>query len=488
MNNTGNNNVVTRFAPSPTGFMHVGSIRTAIFAYLLARKNNGKFILRIEDTDKNREVSGSVEHIIKSLEWFKIDYDYGPNKNNHFGSAFQSERLDIYIDYAKKLVDKGLAYPDPYTEEEIESFRKKSEQDKKPFLFRDFRPSQFDKWEGKKPLRFKVPEIKRYNWFDIVMGDLSAGEEALDDFILIKADGYPTYNFAHIIDDFEMGVNYVIRGQEFISSTPKFLSLYDALEFKYPNFVTVPPILKDDRSKKLSKRDGSKDIFKYKDEGYLPEALFNFLALLGWHPSDERELFTKEELINIFDITKIQKGGAGFDDKKLNWINKEHIRRLKNSERLVFINKFLTDDIKNLPYFNDEMLLKASHTIIDHIETGLDITSMSKEGHFSYFFDIPDYESLLLLWKNENSIDTKRRLTEVLDIIKNIDENIFNDVSSIKDTLLPYAEKEGKGQVLWPLRVALSGLEKSSDPFSIMHIVGKDRVVLCINKAIEMLK
>jgi glutamyl-tRNA synthetase len=376
MDNNLQEKVVTRFAPSPTGFMHVGGVRTAIFAYLFAKKHNGTFILRIEDTDKAREVSGSVDHIIESLKWFGLDYDYGPDKVNPFGSAKQSERLESYLKWARILEEKGLAYQDPFTDEEIESLKKKAEEEKRPFLIREHRKNVDTKWDGKSALRFKVPVVKRYTWTDEVRGELSAGEEALDDFILIKADGYPTYNFAHIIDDFEMGVSHIIRGQEFISSTPKFLSLYDALGFKYPKFITVPPILRDDRTKKLGKRDGAKDILDYKKEGYLPEALFNFLAFLGWHPVDERELFTKEDLINIFDIHRIQKGGALFDEKKLDWINREHIRKLKNSQKVSFISDFIPEKIKSLPYFSEEMVLKSAHTIVDHIEKGLDVSTM----------------------------------------------------------------------------------------------------------------
>ena len=481
------NKVVTRFAPSPTGFMHIGGIRTAIFAYLWARKNNGIFILRIEDTDKSREVSGSIEHIIESLKWFGLDYDFGPDKNNPFGSCKQSERLDSYIKWAKILEEKGFAYPDTFSTEEIESLRKKAEDEKRPFLIREHRKENLSKWDGKTALRFKVPEIKRYTWKDTVMGELSAGPEALDDFILIKADGFPTYNFAHIIDDYEMGVNCIIRGQEFISSTPKFLSLYDALGFSYPEFVTVPSILRDDRTKKLGKRDGAKDIFDYKDEGYLPEAMFNFLALLGWHPTDERELFTKDELINIFEIDRIQRAGATFNEEKLKWINKEHIRKLDINKKVSFIKSFLSNDIKLLPYFSDDILAKSSNIIIDHIDKGLDVTEMSISGELNYIFDVPKYDKLMLLWKNENMDDTKKRLQIVYDFVKGMDDSVFEHSSTIKDSIFKVALKEGTGQLLWPLRVALSGLSKSPDPFTIMHIIGKERTLGCLELAIKMI-
>ena len=213
--------VVTRFAPSPTGFMHIGGIRTALFAHLWARKNNGTFILRIEDTDRDREVEGSIDHIQESLRWLSIDWDYGPDHEGPFGSCIQSKRLDSYKAAAMELLAKGFAYPDTHSPEDIERLRAAAIEQKRPFLIREHRPSTTLPWDGKSPLRFKVPEIKRFSWHDEVRGDLSAGEEAVDDFILIKADGYPTYNFAHIIDDHVMSVTHIFRGDEFISSTPR---------------------------------------------------------------------------------------------------------------------------------------------------------------------------------------------------------------------------------------------------------------------------
>ena len=213
--------VVTRYAPSPTGFQHIGGIRTALFAYLHARKNNGTFILRIEDTDKDREVAGAIEHTKEALQWIGIDWDYGPDTETPFGSCIQSKRLPIYKKYAEKLIAKGLAYPDPYTTDEVAAFKEKAIAEKRPFLFRNHRPASFDVWDGSKPLRLKVTDIKRYIWQDITRGELTAGEEMLDDVVLIKSDGYPTYTFAHIIDDLEMGVTHIMRADEFISSMPK---------------------------------------------------------------------------------------------------------------------------------------------------------------------------------------------------------------------------------------------------------------------------
>lgn len=317
----------TRFAPSPTGYLHVGGVRTALFAWLLARQSKGQFILRLEDTDKVREVEGSGQHIMDSLRWLGLEWDEGIDVGGPRGPYKQSDRLDIYHEWAQKMVDKGRAYVDPYTKEEVEEFRKKSQAEKKPFLFRDYRPENPPAWDGKQPLRFKS-EPKAYNWHDAIMGELSAGEEAVDDFIIMKSDGYPTYNFAHIIDDMLMGCTHIIRSQEFVASTPRFLNLYEALEIERPILATVPMVLGPDGKKKLSKRDGAKDILDYAREGYLPEALVNFMASLGWNDGTEQEIFSVDELIEKFSLDRVQRGGAHFDERRLLWMNGAHIRAL----------------------------------------------------------------------------------------------------------------------------------------------------------------
>lgn len=483
--------IVTRFAPSPTGFLHIGGVRTALFAYLFARQNNGTFILRIEDTDKEREVPGSIKHIQDSLSWVGIDWDYGPDKVAPFGSVIQSERLPTYLEWANKLIEKGLAYPDPYTKDELDEFRKKAEQEKRPFLFRDHRPETFEVWDGKKPLRFKVPEIKRYKWNDVVRGELEAGEEALDDFILIKSDGYPTYNFAHIIDDYNMGVTHIMRADEFIASTPKFLSLYDALGFERPVFVSLPPILRDDRTKKLGKRDGAKDILDYKNEGYLPEAMMNFLALIGWNPGTEQEIFTKDELINFFDIDKIQKAGGAFNEEKLDWMNKEHIKKLPIETVLGEIS----NRIKNNPTvtrnekLDDKVFLnKVSGVIMDHIQKWSDVDNMIALGEMVYFFEEPDYPTTMLYWKGNNDTDiTKKHLNWVLQTLNDCSEDVFDSIEGIKSIIFDYATENGRGDVLWPLRVSLSGKEKSPDPFTLLYVIGKHDSIRRITSAVGKL-
>jgi glutamyl-tRNA synthetase len=329
--------VRTRFAPSPTGYLHVGGIRTALFAWLVARQAGGQFILRIEDTDQARTVEGAVQHIIDSLHVLGIDYDEGPDLPGGYGPYVQSERVKAgsYETWAQVLLDSGRAYVDPYTKEEVEAYREQARASKKPFLYRNHRPQQPDTaWEKGKTLRF-CSDPRDYRWHDAVMGDMHAGAEAIDDFILIKSDGFPTYNFAHIIDDHEMAVSHVIRGQEFIASMPNYLNLYEALRFEVPVLATMPHILGPDGRKKLSKRDGAKDVLDYVRDGFIVNALVNFIASLGWNDGTEQEIFTRQELIGKFSLERVQRSGARFDENRLLWMDGTWIRSLNTEELYV---------------------------------------------------------------------------------------------------------------------------------------------------------
>lgn len=323
--------VRTRFAPSPTGLLHVGGIRTALFAWLLARQSGGKFILRLEDTDQAREVAGADQHIMDSLRALGLDYDEGPDIGGAYGPYRQSERLETYKEWADKLVAGGRAYADPFTSEEVQAFRDQAKAAKQPFLYRNNRPENPALWDGSKPLRFKS-EPKAYQWNDAVMGDLSSGPEVIDDFILIKSDGFPTYNFAHIIDDMLMECSHVIRGQEFLASTPNYLNLYEALEIERPILATMPHILGPTGTKKLSKRDGAKDVLDYVRDGFLLSAMLNFIASLGWNDGTEQEIFSVDELIKKFNLERVGRSGARFDEQRLLWMNGAHIRELPLDE------------------------------------------------------------------------------------------------------------------------------------------------------------
>jgi glutamyl-tRNA synthetase len=482
---------ITRFAPSPTGFLHVGGIRTALYAWLWARKNNGQFILRIEDTDKEREVAGSIEHIMKSLRWVGIDWDKGPDTEGEI-SYIQSKRLDIYKKYAKRLVEKGLAYADPYTEEELESFRKKAEDEKRPFFFRDHRPENPPVWDGTTPLRLKTP-IKTYEWDDVTRGKLKAGPEALDDFVLIKSDGYPTYNFAHIIDDYEMGVTHIMRADEFISSTPKFLALYEALGIERPEIVTLPPILGKDGKKKLGKRDGAKDFLEYKSDGYLPEAMMNFLALIGWNPGGEEEIFSKDDLIKIFDLKQIHVSGGQFNTEKLDWINHEHLKKLGDQEKENYVLSFIPDNIKNLNGFSEQIVKRITPIIIERIKKGIDVIEMAENKELNYFFEKPNYDKDSLFFKS-SKIEAENKykilsdyLNKLILILSEIEEKDFNK-EIVKEKIWSYAEEVGRGDILWPMRYSLSGQDKSPDPFQLAEVLGKKETIERLSLAQEKLK
>ena len=483
--NIGNSNtkVVTRFAPSPTGFVHVGNLRTALYAWAFAKKNNGTFILRIEDTDKAREIDGSIPHIIESLKWIGINWNEGPDIGGHNAPYKQSERLESYQKYAKILVEKGLAYADPYTEEEVEVLRKKADEEKRPFLYRDNRPENPPVWNvgmsNMQPLRFKVKDIKSYEWEDMVRGTLSAGPEALDDFILIKSDGYPTYNFAHIIDDLEMGVTHIMRGDEFISSTPKFLSLYEALEIERPKFVTLPPIMGPDGKKKLGKRDGAKDFLEYKKEGYLPSAMVNFLAFIGWSPKGEEEILTPEEFINLFDIKQIHISGGKFNEEKLGWINKEHIKKLSKEDLEKNIFAWLPKELQ---------IKKIIPIITERISKFGDIKTMVDSGELDFFYKEPVYLKEKLVYKNTEIEKISNNLKKALDALESIEGDDFTK-ENIKNILMVIADKlENRGEILHPLRFALSGLDKSPDPFILAEILGKEETINRLDVAIKILK
>jgi len=475
-----NRDIVTRFAPSPTGFMHVGSVRTALFSFLYARKHGGTFILRIEDTDKEREVEGSVAHIVESLSWLGLSFDEGVEVGGPHAPYIQSQRLALYAQYARTLYEKGYAYPDPYAEEEVEALRARAQEEKRPFLYRDHRPRTIEPWDGLSPLRFKVPELKRYILQDLVRGERSAGEEALDDFILMKGDGYPTYNFSHVVDDIEMNVTHVMRGEEFISSTPKFLSLYEALAVAPPQFATMPVILAPDGKKKLSKRDGAKDILAYKKEGYLPEAFINFLALLGWSPGDDREILTIPELIDAFDLSGIQKGGARLDEQKLRWINHEHLKKYSTQEFASQLTVYLQTEGISIPSY----LKTIAPLLQERYQTFGEVSQALQGGEFSFMSFVS--VDLPLVLKGAESSTVKKHLEEVRRILENIPDDVFG-VIEIRARVFPYADKEGRGSVLWPLRVALSGKEKSPDPFTIADMLGKQESLSRIEKVLKLL-
>lgn len=406
--------VRTRFAPSPTGYLHVGGIRTALFAYLVAKQADGIFVLRFEDTDKKREVAGSAEHLIASLKAIGIEYGEGPDIGGEYGPYIQSQRLDIYKQWAQKLIDSGHAYADPYTSEEVQAFREQAQANKKAFLYRHHRPENPLPWDGTTPLRFKsVP--KSYTYHDEVMGDITTSPEVIDDLILIKSDGYPTYNFAHIVDDAEMHITHVIRGQEFLSSMPNFLALYEALEVERPVFAHMPHIMNEQGNKKLGKRDGAKDVLDYIRDGYLPETMMSFIATMGWNDGTEQEVFTKDELIEKFSLSKVQRSGARFDEKRLLWMNGHFIRELPLESLASRVEYFWSESAKKA---QEGYKLQVLALAQDRLKTLRDLPALT-----SYFFEEPTIDVSLI---TDNKQLKKFSADEVNDLLATVKNELSN--------------------------------------------------------------
>lgn len=469
--------VRTRFAPSPTGYLHVGGIRTALFAWLVARQNNGKFILRLEDTDKKREVEGADNHLMKSLKALGLEYDEGPDKPGKYGPYRQSERLDTYKAWAQKLIDSGRAYADPYAPEEVQAFREEAIKDKKPFLYRNHRPENPPKWNGTQPLRFKS-DPKAYAWHDEVMGDLSTGPEVIDDIILIKSDGYPTYNFAHIIDDAEMNITHVIRGQEFIASTPNYLNLYEALKVERPIFATMPHILNERGNKKLSKRDGAKDILDYIREGYLPEALRSFIATLGWNDGTEQEAFSADELIKKFSLSRVGKSGAHFDQRRLNWVNGYFIREMSLENLYPKAADFWPEAANS---FDDDYKKQVLGLVQERLKYFAELPELTR----FFFTDLPVNPELISTHKQLKRLD-KTELKALLEqAIESLNESDFS-VNDLTERLNKLLEQTGqKPAVLFSLiRIATTQAPASPGLAETLALLGKEKSFERINTQI----
>jgi glutamyl-tRNA synthetase len=465
----------TRFAPSPTGFLHVGGIRTALFAWLVALQAEGQFVLRLEDTDKNREVEGSEQHIIDSLNALGIEYDEGIGKEGEFGPYRQSERLDHYKNWAQKLIDSGRAYADPYTPEEVQAFRMAAQKNKKPFLYRNHRPDNPPAWDGTKPLRFKSYP-KEYGWHDEVMGELHTGPEVIDDFVLIKSDGYPTYNFAHIIDDTEMDITHIIRGQEFIASMPNYLNLYEALGINMPKIATVPHILAADGRKKLGKRDGAKDVLDYIRQGYLPEALVSFIATLGWNDSTEQEVFTKEELIEKFSLGRVQKSGAKFDEQRLSWTNGYFIRHMENGELYGKTQGFWPEQAEGADENYKKAVLKL---IAERLKYFAELPELTR----FFFTDLPVDPNLIENNKQLKKI-SKRELKLLLQAARDeLQQSSFEleDLTGRLNKLLEQTNQ--KPAVLFSLiRIATTQAPASPGLAATLKVLGKDTTLRRIDQ------
>ena len=471
--------VVTRFAPSPTGYIHIGNVRSAIYPYLLARQQNGKMILRIEDTDRARYVEGATELIEDTLDWLGLNWDEGPIVGGPHGPYFQSERTEIYHEWARKLIASGRAYADPTPPDEVDKYRKQCNDQKVPFLYRNFRPENPPEWEPGTPLRFKA-EPRDYNWHDEVMGDMHAGPETQDDIILIKKDGYPTYNFAHIVDDAEMGVTHVMRGVEYLSSTPNYLAIYDALGLDRPIFVSLPHILAPQGNKKLGKRDGAKSVTEYRDDGVLSEAMLNYLACLGWNDGTEQEIYTKEELIKKFSLERIQNSGARYDEAKLLWLNGQWIRRIFDEQGPeALCNRaagFWPDSAAN---YDQTYRLKVLSIIYDRLKTLSDLRSMTV-----YFFEEPEIDLDMI---TQNKFLKKVSKSDLESLLKSTITKLSGVIDwnpdTLQDTLNDLLKDTGKkpAELFSLIRIALSFAPFSPALNLTMDVLGRDLTLARLN-------
>ena len=463
--------IIVRFPPSPTGFMHIGNVRSCLYAWLLARQNDGKVILRIEDTDNQREVKGGVEYIKKTFLAVGLNWDE---------EFMQSKRLDVYKEWATKLVDKGLAYADNISPEEIEAWREDSRTKKKPFLFRNYiTDDRKVEWVyGKNTLRLKSLPKKR-EWVDEVRGKLSAGEDSQDDLILIKSDGFPTYNFAHIIDDYLMGITHIFRADEFVASYPNYLNIYEALDIHPPKIVTCPPILASSGKKKLSKRDGAKSVLEYLEEGFLAEGLLNFLALMGWNPGkgNNQEIFTINQLIEEFSIAGIGKSGANYDEKRLEWINGHHIRTLSLDQLFDLAKNFMPKEAATFSEAYQKQVLSLVQERLKFLSELPELTS--------FFFKKPELTKAELLDVKglEGEAQAKQFITHTLNLIK--DSNFSPEDLQIKLNQA-LEDLETKPAVLFALlRNALTGARFTPPLNDTMSVLGKDEAVERLSLSIQ---
>lgn len=470
--------VRTRFAPSPTGFLHVGGIRTALFAFLVARQAGGTFVLRFEDTDKKREVAGSAEHLISSLKAIGIEYDEGPDIGGPYGPYIQSQRLDRYKAWAQKLIDQGRAYADPYTSEQIQAFRDQAQAAKRAFRYRDHRPENPPAWDGTQPLRFKS-EPKSYTYHDEVMGNITTSPEVVDDFILMKSDGYPTYNFAHIVDDAEMQITHVMRAQEFIPSMPNYLALYEALGLELPIFAHLPHIMNEQGNKKLGKRDGAKDVLDYIRDGYLPETMMSFIATMGWNDGTEQEVFTKQELIDRFSLSRVQRSGARFDEKRLLWMNGHFIRELTLDELASRIEYFWPESAKKAPESYKKQVLVLAQ---DRLKTFKDLPGLT-----SYFFEEPARDDSLISDNKQLKKLSTEEISHLLHEVKNVFESLDNWSSeAIQDALNQLLEITGQkpGTLFSLVRIVTTWAPFSPQLNDTLALLGKETTLNRINIAI----
>ncbi|MDE2172464.1 MAG: glutamate--tRNA ligase [Patescibacteria group bacterium] len=441
-------NIVTRFAPSPTGLFHAGSYRTALFAYIYARQNDGTFILRIEDTDRERSKKEYEENIVESLAWLGLKYDQ---------FFRQSDRTALYQKYVQKLIGSGHAYVSKETPKEPGG--------------------------RNEVIRFKNPR-KKVTFHDLVRGTIEFDTSELGDFVIAKSLTEPVFHLVNVVDDFEMGITHVIRGEDHISNTPRQILIYEAIgATRLPEFAHIPLLLASDRSK-LSKRHGALPMTDYRARGYIPDALVNYMALLGWHPSDDREIMPLDTIIKEFSLERVQKSGAVFDEEKLRWFNRQYISEMSNAAFAASAAPFLPEWLSaSSPRFNRLIpILREKIAILSQIGDLL-----GTGGELGFVRELPAYQPELLLWKKNPSRQAAHaHLSKALPILSSVADADFGK-NTVKDALWDYAEREGRGDVLWPIRVALTGQAQSPDPFIAAEILGRQESLTRLAAAIKKL-
>ncbi|MCR5791871.1 MAG: glutamate--tRNA ligase [Lachnospiraceae bacterium] len=479
----------TRYAPSPTGRMHVGNLRTALYAYLITKHEGGDFILRIEDTDQERYVEGAVEIINRTLALAGLVHDEGPDKDGGVGPYVQSERQaqGLYLKYAKELVEKGEAYYCFCTKERLDNLKASvTDENGKEIAKYDKHCLSLSKEEVEEKLAAGVPYVIRQNnptegttsFHDVIFGDITVENEELDDMILIKSDGYPTYNFANVIDDHLMGITHVVRGSEYLSSSPKYNRLYEAFGWEVPEYIHCP-VITNEEHKKLSKRSGHSSFEDLLEQGFLADAIVNFVALLGWSPAENREIYTLDELVKVFDYTRINKAPAVFDMGKLKWMNGEYMKAMDFDTFYEMAEPYIKEVVTK-----DYDLKKIAMMVKTRIEVFPDI-----KDHIDFFEEMPEYDIAMYTHKKmkTNAETSLEVLKEVLPLLEK-QEDYSNDAlyEMLKEFI---AEKEWKnGYVMWPIRTAVSGKQMTpGGATELMEVLGKEESISRIKKAIEKL-
>lgn len=477
--------VRVRFAPSPTGYVHVGSLRTALYNYLFARHHGGVNILRIEDTDRTRYVEGAVENMLRTMEWAGIEFDEGPIQGGPSAPYVQSERTELYRKHADELIARGKAYPCFCTPERLDQVRKAQQATGIPPMY-DRLCRNLTKEEAEKRIasgeahvvRMRVPIGEVVRFHDMIRGDVEFDSKTIDDQVLLKSDGFPTYHLANIVDDHSMKITHVIRGEEWLSSTPKHVLLYEAFGWDAPKFAHLPLLLNADRSK-LSKRQGDVAVEDYRDKGYLPEALVNFLALMGWNPSATEEIFSIEELIREFDLERVNKAGAVFNREKLDWMNAEYIRKMTPSELLPLVKPLAA--ARNY-VSSDEYLLAVIHVMQERVRTLPDFVDFA-----SYFFVPPDFKDVDEKYKSKHwTADGKARLTELLPKLESLKS--WNH-DSLEQTVREFAESQGlsAGKLIHPIRLAVTGKGMGPGLFELLVVIDKAESIRRMEHALRTL-